>query len=162
MIDMLTTNKPASVRFDMVNLADAEQFVEFKKRLGDKKFDFVSWCTATHQMKPDERAAMFYNVKSILSPLGIAYIEDFASLQRPRSVSQPQSITDLHMLQRWHTPLSFRGFIYDHAMETRKRGIEQVFSFNDSRCAELTMGLANIAMNGERVPFYQAVRLAAA
>lgn len=162
LIDTLTKNKPDNVRFHQANLADARDFVNFQEWLDGRKIDFVTWCTTAHQMKPDERAAMFYHLKSVLSPNGIIYLEDFASLQRRRNLLQPQDITDIHMLQRWHRPLSFRGFTYDQALPQRKRGMEHAFSFDDSRCRELTLAAAHLAINGERVPIHQAIRLMAA
>lgn len=162
LIDRLTSNKPDNVRFYQANLAKAEDFVEFKKRLDAKTFDVITRITTDHQMNPGERAAMDFNLRSILSPNGLSLIVDFASLQRRRSLLQPQDITDLRMLMQWHRPLSFRGFINDQvAPKGRKRGLEHAASFNDSRCKELTLGLAHIAINGERVPLSEAIRLAA-
>ncbi len=161
LIDTLTNNKPDNVCFRQANLANAKEFTKFEDWLDGRKIDFITWNTTAHQMKPDERAAMFYNLKSILSPVGIIKLKDFATLQRRRSLL-PQDITDIRMLQRWHMPLSFRDFIYDSALPQRMRGMEHAFSFNDSRCEELTIALAHIAINGEPVPIHEAIRLAAA
>ncbi len=55
----------------------------------------------------------------------------------------------------------FRGFIYDQSLPPAKRGLEHAFSFGDSRCAELTLSLASIAIGGELVPVHEAIRLVA-
>ncbi len=158
LIDRLTSGKNPNTRFHKARLDDHKSFAAFKDYLQGDTFDFISCIAATHQMRPEQREAIFNNLLTILTPrVGLIYLADFAIL-KAQETKRPQAITALEMAEEWHVPESFRGFIYDNAMPKRRRGLEQAFSFNDSRCGELTYGRASLNIKGKILQIPDAVR----
>lgn len=162
LIDRLTANLPPEISFYQGDLSKASDFIKFMELRGNKKFDFISLIATIHQMRSMPKTALVNNLVDALTPNGIAYIGEFAALSEPAEPrTTPFEITDLEIVGDWFVPGSFKGFMFDNAKPRRWRGWEHIFTFKDSRCAEFSIQMAKIVMNGELVPLHEAARLMA-
>lgn len=149
--------KPENLRYITADLTDDVDFDNFTETTNKKKFHAVSIMTMLHQLSRSERRVMMDRATELLEPGGMIYLQDFGWLPPSK---HPLPASSLQMYQHWHKPGRYRGLIYDDALQ--EKGLQQAFYFKDSRCREMAIGDAVIAMDGRITPLKEAVKRRAA